>query len=401
MINIKYIAKRCIPLLVAGTTGLTMYSCSNRKEENKKINVDNNEAYTLEQYEGYPFQYKVLKYNADKCKNQEYEFKPIKSYDIKCTPENFGQYTKETNVTWDELKNTAESTNFDDYHKQLLIKGINNLQKNNFNMNLSVINYNLKNIKIKYESKYERESINGTFNCFEHEMTISDHIENKEEYESVFLHEILGHGMTDAYIEDSKVYCSIDQPTYIIDNEGNYVGGSFYGQAFEESMAQIIAITALDNELKPEYGCAYDMSMVEMLMILEDNNCNLVDYANKGVDYLTYKMKVNRIDDPNGIIAVITYNLSETDSIITPSEEVMYNYFREVVDDSYEEGKSIEQIEDRVSKAFNSFGNYVLIYNDPKTDGDVVGLKNDIMNITKLYDDIGKYAVQKRHTLSK
>lgn len=79
----------------------------------------------------------------------------------------------------------------------------------------------------------------------------------------------------------------------------------------------------------------------------------------------------------------------------------MYNYFREVVDDSYKEGKSIEQIEDRVSKAFNSFGNYVLIYNDPKTDGDVVGLKNDIMNITKLYDDIVKYEVQRRHTLSK
>ena len=72
MINIKYINKKITPLLVAGITAVGASSCSNKKEENQKININNNEAYTLEQYEGYPFQYKVLKYNADKCKNQEY-----------------------------------------------------------------------------------------------------------------------------------------------------------------------------------------------------------------------------------------------------------------------------------------------------------------------------------------
>jgi hypothetical protein len=63
-------------------------------------------------------------------------------------------------------------------------------------------------------------------------MTIYSEIDDKEKYELVFLHEMLGHGMTDAYYDASQVYCSIDQPIFVIDSNNNYVGNSFFGEAF-------------------------------------------------------------------------------------------------------------------------------------------------------------------------
>ena len=390
----NFFKQRIASILMAGITGLCFTSCT---QTQKQIDPKSREAYTLEQYEDYTFQYKVVKYDAEKCKNKKYELKGLSSYDVKCTPIEFKKYTNDTNITWAKLKETISTTNFDEYHKQVLLNGIKNLQKNNFNMDLSVLNYNLKNINIKHKSKYDKEDILGTFNCFNHEITVSDNIDDKEKYEEVFLHEMLGHGMTDAYIEDKKVYCSIDQPTYVIDENNNYIGKSLYGEAFNEATAQIIAITALDKNLQPKYRCAYDMTMVELLMLCEDNNCKIEDYANNGVNLLTKKIKQNKIDDPNGIIAVITYNMNE--KVNTPSEQVMYNYFVEVVDDSYAAGKTFKEINNRVSKAFNAYHEYVLSY-DYEKQCDIVGLDNDIINLTRLYNDIGKYASQKTHTLS-
>ena len=264
-------------------------------------------------------------------------------------------------------------------------------------MDLSVLNYNLKNTNIKYESKYDNETTLGTFNCFNHEITVLNDIEDTKKYEEVFLHEMLGHGMTDAYIDDEKVYCSIDQPVYVIDENNNYIGNSLYGEAFNEAMAQIIAITALDKNIDPKYRCAYDMNMVELLMLCEDNNCTIQEYANNGVNLLTKKMKQNKIDDPNGMIAVITYNLNEKADI--PSEQVMYNYFTEVVDDSYKDGKSFEEINKRVSNTFNAYVDYVLAIND-ELGHNIIGLDNDIIDLNELYNDIGGYASQKRKTLN-
>jgi hypothetical protein len=391
--------KHITPVLLAGLTGATIVSCSkNNEEETKKFNK-NNDAYTLETYEYHPFQYKITKYDSDKCKNQLYEFKNIKTYDVKCTPEEFKKYLNEENVTWDDVKQTINNSKFDEYHKELLLKGINNLQKNNFNIDLAPINYNLKNTNIKYKSKYEKDDVSGSFDCFNHEITILNNIEDKEKYEIVFLHEMLGHGMTDAYIEDSKIYCSIDQPVYIIDGE-NYMGSSIYGEAFEEATAQIIAITALDKQLSSKYMCAYDMNMIELLMFCEDNNCTIEEYANKGVDYLTKKMNMNNIYDPNGIISVITYNLSESKNIEVPSQQVLYEYFKEVVDDSYEEGKTFKQINERVSNAFNAANEYVMTNKNANGES-FTGLDNDILNLTTLYSDIGAYAASYQKKLSK
>jgi len=396
VINIKYITKRAIPTMVATVTALSAYSCSTKKEnsEKEKMNI-NNSTYTLEQYTDIPYLYNIQSYDSEKAKGTPYEMKKVqKSYNTKCTPKEFEKYTNEKNITWSDLKNTVNNSKFDNNHKNILLKGIDNLEKNNFNMNLSAINYNIKNISIEYVDEYHDEDILGEFSCFEHKITLSKNINDQSKYELVFLHEMLGHGMTDAYIDDTKVYCSIDTPTYVTDPDNNFIGYSLYGEAFTESTAQIIAITALDKQLSPEYMSGYDLNMTELLMLCKDNNCEIAEYADNGINYLIKKMKQNKIDNPYDLIAMTTYNLETAEmnmEIKKLSEQIMYEYFCERVSDKKQEGKSLEEINKDIQEIFNYFGEYILV--EIIDNDNIVANNKDYINLTRLYEEIGNYAL--------
>lgn len=399
MISIKYIAKRAIPTMVVGVTALSTCSCSTKKKQSsdtiEKMNI-NNPAYTLEQNDIAPYLYSVKTYDAIKAKNQPYEMKKVKkSYDIKCVPAEFKEYIDEKDITWDDLKNTVVNSKFDEYHKQLLLRGINNLQKNNFNIDLSIINYNLKNIEIEYVDSFEKDVL-GVFDCFEHKISLLKNIDNKKKYENVFLHEMLGHGMTDAYIEESKVLCTIDTPTYVIDENNKYVGYSFCGNAFTEAMAQIICLTALDKDLCQEYMSGYDLNIVELLMLCKDNNCELDEYANFGVNSLVKKMKQNKVDNPYDIIAMASYNLEVSEinkKMEITSDTLMYNYLKERVSDELEAGKTLEELNNEMIDIFNCPTEYVILLENENNEQLTICC-NDYINLTRLYNDIGSYAFE-------
>lgn len=395
MINIKYISKRIMSLLVAGATMISVSSCSNKKDDRPEKIKEYNHAYSIEKYKDIPYLYSIKSYDLEKAKGTIYEMKKIhKSYNIKCTPVDFGKYAGEKDITWEDVRNTINNSKFDEYHKDVLLKGVNNLEKNNFNANLSTLNYNIKNIEIEYADSYQRDGILGEFNCFEHKITLSKKIENQNKYKEVFLHEMLGHGSTDAYLDDSKVYCSIDTPTYVTNTKDNFIGYSLYGEAFTEAMAQIIAITALDKELSEEHQSGYDLDMVELLMLCKDNKCSISDYANYGVNKLIEKMKENGIDNPYNLIAMISYN---HESAITAnemeilSEQLMYEYFCERIDDEQNKGKTTEELNKDMQYVFGSYYDYVLTFENNNRD-DIVAYNVDYINITRLYEDIGHYA---------
>ena len=394
MINIKYISKRLLPTLVAGITALSTYGCSTKPQKIDKKNIPNTSS--LEQYEDMPYLYSIKSYDSEKSKGTPYEMKKIqKSYNTKCTPKEFEKYINEKNIEWSDIKNTVNNSTFDDFHKNMLLKGINNLEKNNFKMNLSVLNYNLKNINIEYVEDYQNQDILGEFNCFEHKITLLKNIDNEKKYEEVFLHEILGHGMTDAYIDEEKIYCSIDTPTYVTDLNNNFIGYSLYGEAFTEATAQAIAIIALDKQLSQEYLSGYDIIVTELLMICKDNNCEISEYAENGVNYLIKKMKKNKIDDPYNLLAIITYNLETSEmnqKIEILSEQLMYEYFCERISDKQEEGKSIDEINKDIKEIFNYIGEYIFFMK--KNDDIIITDNNDYINLTKLYNEIGNYAIE-------
>ena len=118
--NLKIVMKKKVaPILMAGVTGLATFSCSKK-----------NNTYTLEQNSDEKNMYSVKSYNIDKLKNTPYEIKKIgKTYDTICTPIEFKNYTQEKNITWDDIKETVKNSKFDEYHKNIILKGIQNLKK--------------------------------------------------------------------------------------------------------------------------------------------------------------------------------------------------------------------------------------------------------------------------------
>lgn len=390
--------RRIIPILMAGVTGIATFSCS-KKEDIDNINTSGNSSYTLEQNNIIPFMYDVTSYNAEEAKNKVYEMRKIqKSYEEKCTPIEFKEYVSDKEVTWDDLKLTIENTTFDEYHKNLLLRAIDNLKKHNFNMDLSVINYNLKNINVIYKDLNDNK-VSKEFNCFNHTLTIEKDIKD-DKHDIVFLHEVLGHGMTDAYIEDKKVYCSIDKPTFIIGENNKYSGYTLFGEAFTEAMAQIIAITALDKQLSTEYRSAYDLTMVELLMLCKDNNCELYEYANYGVEYLIDKIDKNGFEHSYDLIAQITSNLESSDfneEPINTSGTLMYAYLCNSLEKDIEKGYTIEEMNRHMQELFNYYGEYILTFKNANND-EIVAYNKDFINLTVLYDDLGKYAYQNNNT---
>lgn len=393
--------KKIIAFLLAGTTTLSLQGCSKKNNKETKsdkslysIELEEDAAYELKQNEDIPYLYDVIKYDVEKSKGKIYEMKAIKkSYNVKCTPIEFKKYTNNQNITWEDLKTTINKSKFNNHDKNILLEGVNNLEKNNFNIDLSVINYNIKNISIEYKKEFE-DDVLGEFDCFNHKMYLSENIKNEKKYKVVLLHEMLGHGMTDAYIDELKVYCSIDVPTYAMDTNNNYGGYELYGNAFTEAMAQYIAILGLDQELDKEYVCTYDLNIVELLMLCKDNNCTPVEYANNGVKLLTNKMKKN-ILNPHELISIISRNLESVEigeNTLVESETLMLNYFTERIDNMYKEGKNIEEVNLIISELFNYSLQYVMTLKENSCD--IIGVESDQVNFTRLYSSIGMYACE-------
>ena len=220
---------------------------------------------------------------------------PSLSYDKICTPKEFGQYIGSSNVTYDDIRNTLSSIDIEDKYKNIILEGINNLEANGFNMSLDVLNYNLNHLKIEHADSLDKETatVAAEFNPVNSTVTVTDNKVDGVEFEYIFLHEILGHGMTDAYVEDSKIYCTDSMPACLIeDNE--YKGNEVLGDSFKEALAEIIASTASNTKVN-DNSSMYTVPMYGLLLLLKTNKISVVDYADNGVYYLIDKMKKNNL----------------------------------------------------------------------------------------------------------
>ena len=68
-----------------------------------------------------------------------------KDYSKHCMPNEFKNYVKEENITYDDIRNTLNSNvNITDDIKTILLNGIDNLEKNGVKLNLDLLKHNLK-----------------------------------------------------------------------------------------------------------------------------------------------------------------------------------------------------------------------------------------------------------------
>ncbi len=289
-----------------------------------------------------------------------YTFKKV------CSVEEFGKYVGEENTTWEDINNTLDNVNIDNTIKEILRKGINNLQKNNFNMNLNVLNYNLKKLKIEFGDY--GETLKGQFQQNTGKVLVNNSIVNTEKYENIIIHEILGHGMTMAYTDkDGGITTSPEMEIALVEND-NIVYISALGSAFKEAIAQIITSKACNQKYTSE-DTHYVVYVHYLDLLLNSLNIKEYDYASKGTKYLVDQMKKNGILDAVDYIhdidckMIYFESLDQFYSLTGDLDSLEVRYLTNIILNKYPETYDQSLITTFVNNCLNSSKNTIVCDN--------------------------------------
>ena len=354
MININKFKCRSISFILStALLGSTIVSCSNNIKD--KLSRDNINIEVIKEYNDNNI-YKLDSFNyevIDKLDKTDFIINniPDVNYSIICTPNSFSKYTNEYNITYDDIRNTIDTIDVDSNIKDILLRGINNLESNNFSMNLAVLNYNLKQLKIVYSDSYE----------------LSQAVAKYEVKDStVYLNcKDVNHGMTSAYIKDKDVFCCNSIPVCIIE-DNKYRGNYVLGRAFDEALAEIIRKNASNRKIDNE-DTFYSPCIYSLLLLLQSNNITINEYANNGVEYLIDRLKNNNLDSQISFIKKLDKKLLylsfyDTDTEYT-LEELIQGYIYDLIDNNINNGSNVKDINNNLNSIINSYKNYVIPYN--------------------------------------
>lgn len=294
--------KTILPIIVSGT--LLFSGCSiEKKDIFEQLEEDGITVETMDINPEYAIN-RVIKFdNKDVIENYD----DAVSFEHLCTPSEFSEYTGEYNLTWNDIRNTLNEIEIDDSIKTILLDGINNLEKKNFNINLAVLNYNLKNLKVEYSDEENLSYCIDILAEFKFKtQTVVIYDKENEKLDEILVHEILGHGMTIAYIPDKKVYCS----TYIsvLNINDDIVEETYIGKSFDEAVVSLITCCATGKKMDSYF--VYINFTYMFLLLCNSNGVNIDDYANYGVEYLINKMKDNNLEYDVNIIELLDFKFN-------------------------------------------------------------------------------------------
>lgn len=132
--------------------------------------------------------YKITSQEANLITKNIYHITPDyfeqRSYKNVCTPGDFSEYTGEKDLKWSNIIKTLDDSKIDKDVKQILKEGVQNLEKAGFNYNLSVLNYNLKNLDVIYEDPQVMQEAfaGGMFEAKGSKVTIGKDLDLKSDY---------------------------------------------------------------------------------------------------------------------------------------------------------------------------------------------------------------------------
>ena len=260
------------------------------------------------------------KIEVEAVDNGEYRIKAIKQnprYIDSVFVENANEFSLITgiiNPSYDDLRDAVSANiNISEDFKDILLEGINNLELNEFDIDFSVLYYNLSRLQVVETDSGVLKFLNdnrstiATFNPTDGQIAIKhanwDEIgdDEKQKIKYTFLHEVLGHGSTEAYVDNNYKSLAYSLVTPIEDLEGKLATIDMvnYGDAFKEGVADIIALKAIDANkdfitYKPFY-----MELEILLKVLNYSEKDLIDY---GVWGLKNEMSKQGIEDPEKYI---------------------------------------------------------------------------------------------------
>lgn len=281
--------------------------------------------------------YKVTGANLDnktKYGNVDFSFFSDTPFSVICTPSIFGDYVGKSNISYNDLKNTIKNNdNIPKDVKNIINEGIENLEKENFNMNYSVLDYNLERLTVEYVDPQEINNNAGIFDAYTSTAKINKEIKDKLFFsKEILIHEIIGHGSTRAYDKEKGIYCDVTVLYLNIDENGSISDAYNYGAFGVEGIADIITSIANKKKIKTN-DAGYTTNVYELSTLCSSVGITVEDYANNGIEYLTNKMLEQGIDNPYQIITSLdnTALLLQQNSLIqSNSTSVFIDYYKEL-----------------------------------------------------------------------
>lgn len=267
----------------------------------------------------------------------------------------FSEFVEKLDVkdpSYEQVKELIEQKdNLSNKYKEWLITGLDNIEQKLGDIDLSVLYYNISRMNIidqDYDEMRENSMINGTEAYFDPE-TWTVAVNGDEVDSQTLCHEVLGHGISEAYNE-GKGYTS--SKLTVFSNIEQYSVVYSYGMAIEEAKAEMISEIACGIPFG-EYNSSYNQSMEFLRICMETTGVTLQDIIQKGVPYLIEKMEENDIDYPIDHIEnmdaffITMLNSSEVLQVQLPGEEFNFmtalgNYMLDYVDDKIVEGEDVE-----------------------------------------------------------
>ena len=382
-----YVGKKLLPWALAISMSTSLTGCIGTPE--KTIDVLANQGITVEKE--FKSIYFISDVDVDKIGNNDLGISSSTfidiSFDETCTPEEFGEYIGSSIISWDDILITLENADMPNQLKAILYYGIDNLIASGFDMNLSVLNHNLKNIEIE---NVDATTINGNAGIFDHinsRVLLDSNLDfNSPFAREVLIHEILGHGMTRAYYNgDEKVICDVAKSMFLINDEGELIESGVFGISSTEGIAEIITVMA-NGELLSHERASYTADTFALIMLCKSVGWTVEDFANKGMESLIDEMKRIGIEDPYYMILSIDINLisARKGIAIEPANSVgniINLYLEEMIILKIKEGLSKEEIDMYIHSMFTTVDKYI------KYD-QVEGLKLIIYNIEGITDSV-------------
>ena len=307
------------------------------------------------------------KIEVEEAENGEFRIKAIKQnprYIDSVFVENSNEFsllTGITNPSYDDLRDVVnENTNISDKFKDVLIEGLNHLELNDFDIDFSVLYYNLSRLKVIEMDFGIINFLNGnkttiaTFNPTDGQIAIKfanwDEIDEDElqKLKYTFLHEVLGHGSTEAYVDNNFRSLAYSLVTPIEDTEGKLATIDMIncGDAFKEAIADIIAFKAIDGNKELITYKPFFMELEILLKVLNYSEKDLLDF---GVWGLKNEMSKQGIENPEKYIDRIdtakmsiatSYSVSDKFDIQGDIIEML----NQIISKKIEEGESREDL---------------------------------------------------------
>lgn len=301
-------------------------------------------------------------------------FDPYK-YNKIMTPKEFAEYVGESNITWkDIIKTLEDNKDIPEKEKSILLRAVKNLKYNKIdkiNFDLGVLNYNLKNIKIIYETLEDSSELEiARFVADKHAVYVNEKLLKRvhdiypKYYSDVLVHEILGHASNIAYLyKDGGIFCSTHFMGCLLNDKKCY-GYNIFGQSLDEAIAEYIRVNALEKKLD-SMNSQY-LPFLYFLII----TCNIVgisidDYINNGLEYLIDKLKEKNLYDGlsciefletkyvNVILGGIDKTGCDLEDLILP---LLYN----VAYENYKNGMDMSSNRDSIINIINKYYRYII-----------------------------------------